>query len=175
MLQTNIMLKLVTLLHLTVWNLLQLLTVLTELVCCHPVSQLECKIQESVAMKEELQKQYASLGESLKKVEAEQMVLYLVHFANLSFMDQGAICNHNFVMCRSAFDLMEMKRRLGLLQNLQEMSFQKNSTELSWSRSVLMIRYYCCSISSLINCLFTIVHVLTIFLLHLDQDASRYK
>uniref|UniRef100_A0A453C4K0 Kinesin motor domain-containing protein n=1 Tax=Aegilops tauschii subsp. strangulata TaxID=200361 RepID=A0A453C4K0_AEGTS len=38
------------------------------------VSQLECKIQESVAMKEELQKQYASLGESLKKVEAEQMV-----------------------------------------------------------------------------------------------------
>ncbi|KAI5014864.1 hypothetical protein ZWY2020_056254 [Hordeum vulgare] len=37
------------------------------------VAQLECKIQESVSMKEELQKQYATLGESLKKVEAEQM------------------------------------------------------------------------------------------------------
>jgi ABC-type phosphate transport system auxiliary subunit len=38
------------------------------------VAQLESKIQETVAIKEELQRQYASLEDNLKKVEAERMV-----------------------------------------------------------------------------------------------------
>uniref|UniRef100_A0ACD5UQG7 Uncharacterized protein n=1 Tax=Avena sativa TaxID=4498 RepID=A0ACD5UQG7_AVESA len=43
------------------------------------VAQLESKIDELVARKEELQNQYASLEENLKKVEAETMILLRSH------------------------------------------------------------------------------------------------
>jgi hypothetical protein len=75
MLQRNIILKPVTVLRLTPCRLCATVDFpLTESVWCHVVAQLEGKIEESVAIKEELQKQYASLEENLKKVEAEKTV-----------------------------------------------------------------------------------------------------
>uniref|UniRef100_A0A0E0LG46 Kinesin-like protein n=1 Tax=Oryza punctata TaxID=4537 RepID=A0A0E0LG46_ORYPU len=51
---------------------LRLLILLTEMLC-HLVAQLKIAIEESKAINEELQKQYASLEENLKGVEAEKL------------------------------------------------------------------------------------------------------
>jgi hypothetical protein len=73
--QRNIILKPVTLLRLAPCKLCATVDCIDSIgIWCHVVAQLEGKIEESVAIKEELQKQYASLEENLKKVEAEKTV-----------------------------------------------------------------------------------------------------
>jgi hypothetical protein len=61
------------------------------------VAQLESKIQETVAIKEELQRQYASLEDNLKKVEAEKTVgglcIYLAYSSLTTGHHAAAVCN----------------------------------------------------------------------------------
>lgn len=109
---------------------------------CHLVAQLKSAIEESRAINEELQRQYASLEENLKRVEAEKLVGdSCVWLSSLLLLQECSMIN-KFLKCRMPLGLMEMKRKQGLLLRLPEMSIWKILEGLSWRKNALMIRSY---------------------------------
>ena len=105
------------------------------------MAQLKNAIEESKAINEELQKQYASLQENLKKVEAEKMVGDLcVWLPFILFLHERCVLRI-ILNRRMPSGLLEMKRRQGLLLNLRGLRFWRISEKLSWKKNALMIRY----------------------------------